>query len=29
VWRTGGHSAPSRYIGDILRDLVDAPVERG
>ena len=29
VWRTGGHSAPSRYIGDVLRDLVDAPAERG
>jgi pimeloyl-ACP methyl ester carboxylesterase len=24
VWNTGGHTAPSRYMGDVLRDLVDA-----
>jgi pimeloyl-ACP methyl ester carboxylesterase len=28
VWHTGGHTAPSRYMGDVLRDLIDAAAER-
>jgi pimeloyl-ACP methyl ester carboxylesterase len=24
VWRTGGHTAPSRYMRDVLGDLIDA-----
>jgi pimeloyl-ACP methyl ester carboxylesterase len=24
VWRTGGHTAPSRYIGDVMQDLIAA-----
>jgi pimeloyl-ACP methyl ester carboxylesterase len=27
VWRTGGHTAPSRYQGDVLRDLIDAAAD--
>ena len=27
VWRTGGHTAPSRYMGDVMRDLVDAAAD--
>jgi len=28
VWRTGGHTAPSRYMGDVLSDLIDTAADR-
>jgi pimeloyl-ACP methyl ester carboxylesterase len=28
VWHTGGHTAPSRYMGDVLQDLIDAAGDR-